>query len=122
MARTKPKRPARKAVWPILLMLAGGLLIVGAIGWAVYAATLPAPTPTAQPAAGAEDNYPDVPRVSVTDAAAAYESGSAVFVDVRDAASYASSHVAGALSIPVSEIQQRMGELNPSDWIITYCT
>lgn len=104
MPRTKPKRPVRKPVWPILLMLAGGLLIVGAIGWTVYTAAQPAPTPTSQPAVGVEDNYPDVPRVSVSDAAAAYENGSAVFLDVRDAASYASSHVEGALNIPVAEI------------------
>jgi 3-mercaptopyruvate sulfurtransferase SseA len=122
MARTKSRSQRRKPVWPVLLMLAGGLLIVGAIVWTVYTAVEPTPTTAPQPAVGLEDNYPDVPRVSVTDAAAAYETGSAVFVDVRDAASYASSHVAGALNLPVAEVQQRMGELNQSDWIITYCT
>jgi rhodanese-related sulfurtransferase len=67
-----------------------------------------------------EGDEDSVPRVSLADAKAAYETGGAVFVDVRDAESYAQSHIPGALSIPLSELPNRIGELNPSDWIITY--
>ena len=64
----------------------------------------------------------EVPRVSLEDAKAAFDNGSAVFVDARSAASYEESHIPGALSIPASEIQSRLGELDPTKWIITYCT
>ena len=64
----------------------------------------------------------EVPRVSLADAKAAFDSGSAVFVDVRSAASYADSHIPGALSIPEPDIQSHLDKLDPSKWIITYCT
>ncbi len=66
--------------------------------------------------------YPEIPRVSVADAHAAYTTGSAVFVDVRAATDYATSHVAGALSIPFDQLSNLISELNSNDWIITYCT
>ena len=66
--------------------------------------------------------YPEVPRVALADAKAAYDSGSAVFVDVRSASDYASEHIKGALSIPETQMPSRLTELNPQDWIITYCT
>ena len=66
----------------------------------------------------------DVPRVTVEEAKAALDSGEAVIVDVRSAEAYADGHIAGALSIPLTDI-----EFNPSgvaldknQWIITYCT
>ncbi len=65
-----------------------------------------------------------VPRISVEEAKAAFDSGEAVIVDVRNVEAYAEGHVAGALSIPLADI-----EFNPSgvaldktQWIITYCT
>jgi hypothetical protein len=63
-----------------------------------------------------------VPRVSLTEARTAYESGSAIFVDVRDEGSFKSGHIPGALSIPLSALPQRENELDRSAWIITYCT
>ena len=66
--------------------------------------------------------YPEIPRVSVADAHAAYTSGSAVFVDVRAASDFDASHVAGALSIPFDQLSNHISELNANDWIITYCT
>jgi hypothetical protein len=69
-----------------------------------------------------EDNFPEVERVSLEDARMALDSGSAVFVDVRDAFDYAEAHIPEALSIPLAQLDDRVTELNPSDWIITYCT
>ena len=77
------------------------------------------------PAAGTENNdipFPQVPRVSLQDAKTAFDQGSAVFVDVRSASSYQEEHLSGALSIPEAEMPARIGELDPQDWIITYCT
>ena len=66
----------------------------------------------------------EVPRVTAEDAKAAFDSGEAVIADVRSAEAYAEGHIAGALSIPLTDI-----EINPSgialdknEWIITYCT
>jgi hypothetical protein len=66
--------------------------------------------------------YPDVPRVSLIDAKAAYDQGSAVFLDVRGMSDYQAEHITGAISIPETQIESRLNELNPQDWIITYCT
>jgi 3-mercaptopyruvate sulfurtransferase SseA len=63
-----------------------------------------------------------VPRVSLEEAKAAFDAGTAVFVDVRGADDYATGHIAGALSIPLSDIEAASAELDPGDWIITYCT
>ena len=66
----------------------------------------------------------EVPRVSVQDTLAALQSGEAVIVDVRSAESYAESHIAGAISIPLDVIQTDPAslDLDKDQWIITYCT
>lgn len=63
-----------------------------------------------------------VPRVSLADSKAAFDAGTAVFVDVRDSSSFEVSHIPGALLIPLNDLVNRMNELDPSSWIITYCT
>jgi 3-mercaptopyruvate sulfurtransferase SseA len=101
--------------WPLVMVVAGGLLLIGAGGW--YAFTFFAPTPAPPQEAVSADS---VPRISVSDAMAAYELDQAVFVDVRDADSYAQGHIREAISIPLQDLPQRIGELDPEDWIITY--
>ncbi len=64
----------------------------------------------------------EVPRISLEEAKAAFDDGAAVFVDVRSEAAYAEGHIPGALSIPLAELESRLGELDPAQWIITYCT
>ena len=63
-----------------------------------------------------------VKRVSVEQAKAALDTGKAVFVDVRDSGSYKIKHIPGALLIPLNDLANHLGELDPSSWIITYCT
>ena len=65
-----------------------------------------------------------VPRISVEDAKAALDSGEAIIVDVRSADSYAQGHIAGAINIPLANIESHPAgvELNKNQWIITYCT
>ena len=87
----------------------------------------PASTPTseAQSApAGLPLTEADVPRVSVEEAYTAVQNGEAVVVDVRNLQSYLSSHVAGALSFPLVQIETDLGsvDLDKEQWIITYCT
>lgn len=77
---------------------------------------------TRNPTEAAMIPYPDVPRVSLSDAKTAFDQGTAVFLDVRSTSDYTTEHVAGAISIPESQMESRLSELNPEDWIITYCT
>lgn len=66
--------------------------------------------------------FPDVPRVSLGDAKAAYDTEQAIFVDVRGEPFYSDAHIPGALSITEAQLDTAVSEFEPSDWIITYCT
>ena len=95
-----------------LVLLAAALLII----IPACAAPLPeSPSLTAVPLS-------EIPRVSVQESKAAFDNGEAVFVDVRGVDSYAESHISGALSIPLAEVEIRLNELDPDRWFITYCT
>jgi len=102
---------------PMLMMVVGVLLILGALAWYLVMARSPI---NGQTRSGGEETPGEVPRISVSEAKSAYDAGNAVFVDVRGENFYTDQHIPGALSIPLLEIPQRMGELNSSDWIITY--
>ena len=69
-----------------------------------------------------ENPHLDIERVSLEDAKAAFDSDSAIFVDVRNATSYAEGHIPGAILIPLEDVESLMAELEPDQWIITYCT
>ena len=109
-----------RAMFPIILVVVGVLFLVGAAVSVLLLSSpgdqLPADVP------GAEESFPKVSRVDLAQAKSAYDSGTAVFVDVRDQVYFNNGHIPGAVSIPLSDIQDRLDELNPSDWIILYCT
>lgn len=63
-----------------------------------------------------------VQRLTLEESKAAFDSGSAVFLDVRSEAAYETSHIPGAVSIPLQFLEPRLAELDPDQWIITYCT
>jgi hypothetical protein len=63
-----------------------------------------------------------VERVALEESKAAFDNGEAIFLDVRSASSHATAHIPGALSIPLAELEERISELDPNQWIITYCT
>lgn len=104
-------------MWVILV---GGLMLAIAVVVLVIQARKP------DPSINANQNlnipYPQVERVSLQDAKVAYDAGTAVFVDVRGDDFYNSGHIPGALSIAEAELENRFSELDPNDWIITYCT
>lgn len=108
----------------VLLMVAGGLLLV--ISAALLITQNPAGEINPEPSVAAgdhdEETYPEIQRVSLEDAKVAFDAGTAVFVDVRGTDAYAMSHISGSLSIPLAEIESRLNELDPNQWIITYCT
>jgi hypothetical protein len=109
---------------PLFAALACNLLAPDATESApVYIITevefVPTPTNLRLPASEAE-----VPRISLDRALVAFTAGEAVFVDVRSADAYAASHVAGAVSIPLTNIEIGVSNLSlkKDQWIITYCT
>ena len=63
-----------------------------------------------------------VERLNLEAAKAAYDEGAALFLDVRSSDAFASNHIPGAKSIPLLGLEGHLDELDPSQWIITYCT
>ena len=105
---------------PIMVIL-GGIFLLAAALLLVWQNKPNSPLAGSQ-TANLDVPFPEIDRVSPANAKIAFDSGTAVFVDVRDAGSYADRHVSGALNIPLDELPDRLGELDPADWIITYCT
>jgi hypothetical protein len=65
---------------------------------------------------------PQIPRTPLSKAKAAFDDRTAVFLDVRSRASFTNGHITGAVNIPEAEIIKRYREIDPSRWIILYCT
>jgi len=108
------------------------LLITLLILWACSAQ--PTQAPPTLPDVSEPGSYPnadplpatdlEVPRVSIEEAKSALESGAAVIVDVRSPDAFASSHVTGAVNVPLIDIETNLASvpLEKEQWIITYCT
>jgi rhodanese-related sulfurtransferase/DNA-binding MarR family transcriptional regulator len=47
--------------------------------------------------------------------------GAVTIIDVRPSAEYEAGHVAGARSVPVTELERRLGSLPPDTDIVAYC-
>ena len=100
-------------------------LLTLVVGFVLVTATLVACTaspPQAEPESPVTEAPGEVQRVTLEESKAAFDSGEAVFLDVRSASSYAASHIPDALSIPLAELEARIDEINPNHWIIAYCT
>ncbi len=115
------------------LALAGGLLLAVAAIPAMPAIAAPQEpvkpaTLTPQPSAAAPTETQTAPtqdtarRISAAEARQALAKGEAVLVDVRPKESYDASHAQGAISLPLSELGSRAGELPKDKLVITYCT
>jgi hypothetical protein len=99
-----------------------GLLAVVALSRPKPATTRPAASQSAAIAPQQDIPYPDVPRISPVDAKAQLDSGQAVVVDVRGDPYYQAAHVAGAVSIPLTQIEAGQHELPKNAEIVLYCT
>jgi 3-mercaptopyruvate sulfurtransferase SseA len=104
---------------PIFLAIGGGLLLIVA---AILLATQNTPATPTPATIVEEESYPEIPRVPLEAAKAAFDSGTAIFIDVRSAEAYQGNHITGAINIPLAELESRLGELDKAQWIITYCT
>lgn len=112
---------AYRSLGPVILVAAGLVIIIGVAIWAI-APGLAGGSRIAPTAAVSNIPFPDVTRISLADAHAAWVTGSAVFVDVRGDTFYDAAHIPGALSISETNLSERQDQLLKDDWIITYCT
>jgi hypothetical protein len=114
--KNRARQKKQNSLLPVLLIGAGALLIVVVLVLQMVQGSNAAPT-NAQ-------NIPEpgIQRVSLADSKAAFDQSAAVFLDVRDAGSYQVNHIPGAVNIPIDELEARTAELDPNQWILTYCT
>jgi rhodanese-related sulfurtransferase/DNA-binding MarR family transcriptional regulator len=63
----------------------------------------------------------DVDAVGRDELIAHMRKGDVVVVDVRPAEEYEAGHIDGARSIPIDELQDRLGELPPDREVVAYC-
>ena len=115
------RQKKRKDRFPVILIALGGLLILGAV-IALALQERPGISPTPAVSDHEEDTYPNVKRVTIEEAKTAFDEGKAVFLDVRGPAAFEAGRIPGSLLIPINEMETRWNELDPEDWIITYCT
>lgn len=113
------QRKKSKSLIPIFLTVGGGLLLIAAAVLMATQSTSTAPTPATS---HEEETYPEISRVSIDEAKSALDAGTAVVVDVRSAEAYQGGHIAGAINIPMSDLEARLNELDKTQWFITYCT
>ncbi len=110
----------KRSLWPLLLISAGVIVLIGAVaGIFLFSGS---DQPDLVNNSGQDIPFPQIERVDVASAKSALDSGQAVVVDVRDKVYYDDGHITGSISIPLSDLESRLGELNQSDWIILYCT
>ena len=100
----------------LFVLIAAAVLVMAAL-----TACTPS-TPQAGPSSPNAEAPQEVQRVTLEESKAAFDNNSAVFLDVRSESSYAASHIPGAVSIPLQFLEPRIEELDPNQWIITYCT
>ena len=90
---------------------------------AVPTTTLPMKTTeSAAPPVDVESQKAAIPRISAEDLKEKLNAGAVTIVDVRDAGSFASAHIAGALHIPLASIEANLDLLPKGKDIVTYCT
>ena len=67
------------------------------------------------------DARDDMEPVSRLDLLERMQAGLVTVLDVRPADEFAASHLPGALNIPLSELEARLPELDPSHEVVAYC-
>ncbi|MGD9734111.1 MAG: ArsR/SmtB family transcription factor [Solirubrobacterales bacterium] len=63
----------------------------------------------------------DVERIDREELRARLARGDVVLVDVRPAEEYAAGHIEGARSVPIEELERRLGELPADREVVAYC-
>ena len=116
----------RRTVLPVLFIIAGVFLLMGAIILVLFQDNAQSPGTssaiTSTPLTPNSIVSSSISRVSVEDAKKAFDQGTAIFIDVRDPQSFADSHIPSSINIPLADIETSVPDLNHNQWIITVCT
>jgi len=67
-------------------------------------------------------NQDEIPRVTAEEAYQAISKGKAVLVDTRPTSAFTVLHAAGAISLPIDQLEKNLPALDPDRWYITYCS
>ncbi len=113
--KKRARKQKRNDMLPLLLIGVGVALVVGVLVWQATRSVQTAIPSTAAQTANTE-------RITLAQAKAAFDNNEAVFLDVRDSGSFAAGHIPGSVNIPLALLENRANELDPNQWIITYCT
>ncbi len=62
-----------------------------------------------------------ITEITVTDAKAALDVGSAVFLDIRDPQSYAAGHIPGAIAVSDANVEEIVSSGEKTRRVIVYC-
>jgi hypothetical protein len=79
-------------------------------------------TPAATTTVAMMTSLESVPRISVATLREKIDRGEVIVMDVRDIDSYMASHIAGAIQIPLSYVDQELPYLPRGKPIVAYCT
>jgi 3-mercaptopyruvate sulfurtransferase SseA len=107
-----------------LLLIFGSVLLIGGIAVYLfsYAGATASPANTQASVVEADIPYPNVVRISLEEAKARSDAGTAVLLDVRPIEDYQALHAANAISIPLTELPHRSIELDKAAEYLIYCT
>jgi 3-mercaptopyruvate sulfurtransferase SseA len=102
-----------------------GLLVSGVANAQLKSNVQPGPaaksTIVATPVPAAQPSLESARRINREEAIKLVKEKKAVYVDVRGKDQYDEGHIKGAISIPLSEVVNRIKEIPPKMFIITYC-
>jgi len=82
---------------------------------------VPGSPATMAPAQVAQPPLESARRINRDEAIKLVKAKKAIFIDVRSKDSWSTEHIAGAVSIPLSELNTRLRELPQNKLLITYC-
>lgn len=84
--------------------------------------TLTATTATAPAPPQVQGDRTSVQRLAVEDLRAKMNRNEVTVVDVRDAASFRTKHIAGAINIPFASIETMLDQIPKDKPVVTYCS
>lgn len=64
----------------------------------------------------------DAPRISLADAKADFDAGTALFADTRAEAAFNQEHIKGAINVPMDKLEAKLKEFPKDRKIIAYCS
>lgn len=109
----------------MVLVLGSALLLTGCTDAAkpLKVERLPdQPLPQQSEGVDAHGHEDSAERISIEEAKKEFDAGNAVFLDTRDPRAFAVEHIAGAINIPETEVDQRFNTIPKGKKLIAYCS